>query len=122
MAPDQRSKNAAAAPTPSTPAPSTLDSETAADIPPKPSRVAWKTRAQLEYLFSEFQNYHDHQDAGTLARFWPRIYDTWYQRWATPNPTRQAIGKHGSLVNATLVLRTENNCVRPTNSYTQTTD
>ena len=104
---------------PPTSAPSTQTPKTDTETLPKPSRAAWKNGNQLEYLFSQFESYLCHQDKGKLARFWPPIYDTWYKKWPSPEPTPQAIGTHGSVANATLVFRSRNNRVCLTNSYLQ---
>lgn len=100
-------------PTTCTSAPSTEAVDTDTDILLKPSRTAWKNGIQSEFLASRFEDFLDHQDKGTLARFWPPIYDAWYKKWHTPAPTPLAIAEHGSPANATLVLRSGNNRVRP---------
>ena len=132
MAPGQRTKNVASTPASSTPASSTPASSTpalsaqaienATDILPKPSKKAWKNGVQLEFLFSEFPTFLDHQDKATLSRFWPRIYDAWYKKWQLPTPAPHLVAKHGSTSNAILVLRSENNHVRLTNFFPWTPD
>ena len=95
-------------------------SETTAEIPPdKPSKAAWKTGEQLEYMLSQWSLFIDHQNAGTLSRFWPRIYDHWYKTWPII-PTAQSIEMWGSSKEAKVKLLTENNKVRITNSYPRT--
>ena len=127
MVSKQRSKKAPSMPALSTPASSTPASSTpdlsaqaienATDVLPKPSKKAWKNGVQLEFLFSEFPTFLDHQDKATLSRFWPRIYDVWYKKWQLPVPAPDLVTKHGSLSNATLVLRSENNRVRLTHFH-----
>lgn len=52
-----------------------------------------------------------HQTAGSLERFWPRVFDSWHTKWPiTPSP--DAIKLYGSRENATLALRSENYQVR----------
>ena len=122
MASKQRARNLPPTPVPPTSTSLALSStqptdiDTATDILPKPSRNAWKTGVQLEYLYSQFPTFLDHQDRGKLSRFWPRIYDTWYKKWKTPDPTPEAVIKHSSVANAILVLRSENNRVSLTDS------
>ena len=72
-------------------------------------------------MLDKSTDFIDHQNEGTLERFWPPIYDTWYKRWPI-SPTRQDISTYGSVANATLTLRSKNNTVRITNSYSRTTD
>ena len=96
--------------------PSTSKSATTADASPKPSRTAWKTGEQLEFLLSHWDRYVTHQTDGTLDRFWPRVYDAWYKAWKI-TPSAEAIKQYGSSENAILTLRSENNSVRMTNFY-----
>ena len=91
----------------------TSASEITTDTPSKPSRVAWKTGEQLEYLLSHWGNFVTHQNEKGLDRFWPRVYDGWYKKWPiTPSP--ELVKEHGSRENAILTLRSENNGVRIT--------
>ena len=57
-------------------------------MPPKTARSGWKTGEQLEFLLSRFSNFKRSQDEKTLDRFWPRLFEDWYDRWPVPaNPT-----------------------------------
>lgn len=50
-------------------------------------RVQWKSGEQLEFLLSHEAGHKRHQDQQTLDRFWPRVFEQWYDRWplvATP--------------------------------------
>lgn len=87
-----------------------------ADPSPKPSRMAWKTEEQLEHMVTYWGSFLTHQNAGTLERFWPRVYDGWYQRWPI-TPSSESIKEHGSRENAILALRSENNNVCITSFY-----
>jgi len=73
-----------------TPAPATATEPTL-----KPSRTAWKTGEQYEYMLTFWPEYLTYQDEKALERFWPQVFDGWYRRWPTI-PSIQAIGKHGS--------------------------
>ena len=101
MAPDQREEEPVSTPTP----------ETAEDAPPKPSKAAWKTGEQLEYLYSQWPNYLAHRGAKASDRFWPRIFDQWHRTWKT-QPTPDVVELHGSVENAILALRAKTNKVR----------
>ena len=106
MAPKRSGKN---------PSP-TSASETTANALSKPSRVAWKTGEQLEYLLSRWGEFVTHQNEKGLDRFWPRVYDGWYKKWLiTPSP--ELVKEHGSRENAILTLRSENNGVRIMSFY-----
>lgn len=99
---------------------STSTPSTAEGTPVKsPSRAAWKTREQLEYLLSQWSGFISHQNAGSLDRFWPRIYDHWYRMWPI-NPTPQAIQEHGGRSEAILLLRNKNStvCIRDPDLHT----
>ena len=102
--------------------PSTSTPGTPEDVSaPKPPKAALKTGEQLEYLLSQWTDFVANQTAGSLDRFWPRVYDPWYQRWPI-SPTPQAVTQHGSLEKAKSVLRLENNQVRITDFYAQAPD
>ena len=96
--------------------PPTLTSGTPESAPaPKLPKAAWKTGEQLEYLLSQWPTFTSHQTAGKLDRFWPHVYDTWYKKWPI-DPAPQALKQHGTREEAILVLRSENNQVRITDS------
>ena len=88
---------------------------------PKPSRNSWKTKEQGAFLLGKSTEFVDYQNEGTLERFWPPIYDTWYKRWPIL-PTPQDVKAYGSSLNAILTLRSKNNTVRIMNSYSRTRD
>ena len=46
----------------------------------------------------------------------------WFPGPLAPSATRQDVNTYGSTANATLTLRSKNNTVRITNSYSRTTD
>lgn len=69
-------------------------------------------------MLGKSTDFIDHQNEGMLERFWPPIYDTWYKRWPI-SPTTQDIQAYGSSANAILTLRSKNNTVRTTNSYSR---
>lgn len=100
----------------------TPTSETTKAAPaPKPSKAAWKTGEQLEYMYSLWSDFIAHQNTKRLARFWPRVYDGWYQRWKfTPPP--DSTDSLDPLGTAELAFKRENNKVRVTISYLCTTD
>lgn len=76
-----------------------------------------KTPEQVSYLDSHLSGYFAHQNARTLDRFWPRVYDGWYKQWPiTASP--KEIRNHGSSANAILVIRNIRNKVRiPSSLY-----
>lgn len=96
--------------------PSTSKSVTTADPSSKPSRVAWKTGEQLEYLLSQWDRFVTHQTDGRLDRFWPHVYDGWSKAWPI-TPSAESIKQHGSRENAILALRLETNGVRMMSFY-----
>ena len=87
----------------------------------KPPKTAWKTGAQLGYLLTHWSGFISHQNAGTLDRFWPRVYDGWYATWPI-TATPLSITKWDTPEAATLMLRSENNQVRATDSPARTID
>jgi len=99
--------------------PSTATSDSDEDSHPKPSRKAWKTGEQFEYLLSCWDEYLTHQDRKKLKRLWLRIYDHWYNEWPI-TPTPESVVKHGSPEKALDVFRKLNNKVRITNPYPHT--
>lgn len=86
---------------------------TSATTAPKLPRGGWKNDEQRDYMLSHWTDYVTHQNAKTLDRFWPRVYDGWYHKWPI-TPSRDSIREHGSKENAILVFRTDNNSVRTT--------
>ena len=80
-------------------------------LTPKPPKAAWKTPEQLNYLTSHMTDFVTHQTAGSLDRFWPRVFDGWYKQWPI-SPTPEAIKDCGSSAGAILKARSENNQVR----------
>lgn len=96
--------------------PPTSITETSAGVLSKPSRAAWKTGEQLEYLLTHWTGYVTHQNKKTLASFWSRVYDGWYRKWPI-TPSIESMAKHGSREGAILALRSENNSVRITIFY-----
>ena len=83
---------------------------------PKLARLPWKTGIQLEYLLTQWQSFLDHQSRGALEHFWPRVFETWYEKWPiTPTPTE--VSNAGSASAAMLVLRSEKNQVRLEDLY-----
>ena len=102
-------------------APPTSASGTTSDTTPKPSRTAWKTGEQLEYMLSHWADFVTHQTQGSLDRFWPHVYDGWYTQWPI-KPTPESISKAGNRECAILTLRSENNNVRIMNPSPNTPD
>lgn len=99
----------------------TPTSETAGAAPaPKPSKAAWKTGEQLEYMLSLWSDFIAYQNSKRLARFWPRVYDGWYKRWKfTPPPgSTETLGALGTAESA---FKKKNNKVRIIISYRCTT-
>ena len=80
---------------------------------PKPSKNDWKTEEQVEYMLSHWSGYIAHQATKSLVRFWPRVYEGWYKRWAVTLPP-EMIRKHGSTAAADKAFRTDNNEVSTT--------
>lgn len=75
------------------------------------TKSSGKSDDQVNYLMSHWLDFKAYQAAGTLDRFWPRVFDGWYTQWpvvATP----KAVAEHGSPANAVLALRSGTNGVR----------
>lgn len=70
-----------------------------------------KSKEQLDYLNSHLSDFLTHQAAGSLDRFWPRVYDGWHKKWPVA-ATADDVKEYDSLEGAILVLRTDNNQVR----------
>jgi hypothetical protein len=69
------------------------------------ARLPSKSKEQVDYLVTHYQDFLTHQTAVTLDRFWLRVYEGWYKRWPitpTPGATKGSAGD----------ARTENNQVR----------
>ena len=77
----------------------------------KPSKNCWKSDDQVNYLISHWLDFKAHQAAGALDRFWPRVFDGWYQKWPVTS-TPEAVAEYGSPANAVLALRLGTNSVR----------
>ncbi|KAF9777754.1 hypothetical protein BJ322DRAFT_1114803 [Thelephora terrestris] len=66
------------------------------------ARLPSKSKEQVDYLVTHYQDFLTHQTAVTLDRFWPRVYEGWYKRWPiTPAP--------GATKGSAGDARTENN-------------
>lgn len=99
----------------------TQSSDPATATTPKPPRAAWKTGEQLEFLLSHWSGFVHHQNEKSLDRFWPKVYYAWYLKWPI-TPSSESIMQHGNPANATLVLRTDNNTVSVSSSYSHNSD
>lgn len=75
------------------------------------SKAVKKSKEQLDYLLAYWPGYVAHQAAKTLDRFWPRVFNGWYEQWPI-KPTPEEIGEYGSTANAILTLRVKSNEVR----------
>jgi hypothetical protein len=78
---------------------------------PKAPKAPGKSKEQLDYLNSHLSDFLTHQAAGSLDRFWPRVYDGWHKKWPVA-ATADDVKEYDSLEGAILVLRTDNNQVR----------
>jgi hypothetical protein len=76
-----------------------------------PRRSDGKSKEQVEFLTSHLANFFIHQTAGSLDRFWPRVYEGWQKQWPIVPPAED-IKVHGSREKALSKLRAANNKVR----------
>ena len=76
----------------------------------KSSKGSSKSDDQIEYLMSHWLDFKAHQAAGTLDRFWLRVFDGWYKKWPIP-PTPASIEEHGSSPDAASDLQSKTNGV-----------
>ena len=88
-------------------------------MPPKPSRIEWKSGEQLEFLLSQESSFRRCQDMKTLNHFWPRVFENWYDRW--PIVSTPALSKkYGTPEAARIMVQKETNAVRLIFSYLAT--
>ncbi|KAF9778391.1 hypothetical protein BJ322DRAFT_1025103 [Thelephora terrestris] len=73
-----------------------------------PRRSDGKSKEQVEFLTSHLANFFIHQTAGSLDRFWPRVYEGWQKQWPIVPPAED-IKVHGSREKALSKLRAANN-------------
>lgn len=82
-------------------------------MPSKPANPGWKTGEQLEFLLSQWKSFKRAQDAKTLDKFWPRVFEEWFTRWPVPSSPSLA-RSHNSIEEGRLALQKAKNTVRYT--------
>ena len=76
-----------------------------------PSKAAWKTGEQLEFLISNWVTFVRHQGAKKLDHFWPRLFEDWHKRWP-PHSTPALNKKYETEEAARLMVQKAKNAVR----------
>lgn len=79
---------------------------------PKPADPGWKTGEQLEFLLRRWEDFKRTQNAKTLDKFWPRVFEDWYTNWPISSSPSLAL-THGTVEEGRLKLQKAKNTVRP---------